>query len=80
LPVSICSFLQLTRSHGVLFVFLRALITGVGWSARPVLRDHVIRGRGGVPALYIEIRLRGRALDHLHNTDIHAGSSPLARD
>ena len=60
MPVSICSFLQLIRSHGALFVFLRGRgITVVMW------------GWGGVRALYLEIHLRGRALDHLHNTDIH---------
>ena len=69
LLVSIFSFLQLIRSHGALFLFLRPRgITGV------------MRGWGGVRDLYLEIRLRGRALDHLHNTDIHTSPSPLAHD
>ncbi len=69
LPVSICSFLQLIRSHGVLFVFLRALGHHI-----------VMRGWGRVRALYLEIRLRGRALDHFPNTGTHASLSPLTRD
>jgi hypothetical protein len=41
-----------------------------------------MRGWGGVRALYLEIRLRGRALrlNQLHNTNIHASPSPLAGD